>query len=56
MGPAIKQSQRPRWVVELMRWVTHDGQRFARSMSYAPLPDELVEPAEAKITSIRPVQ
>jgi phosphate transport system substrate-binding protein len=43
-------------VVDFLRWATHDGQRFPKSVSYAPLPDELVERVEAKINTIRPVQ
>jgi phosphate transport system substrate-binding protein len=43
-------------VVDFLRWVTHDGQNFASKVSYAPLPDELVERVDAKITTIRPAQ
>jgi phosphate transport system substrate-binding protein len=49
--PPVEQKR----VVDFLRWVTHDGQRFAKSTSYAPLPDELVALAEAKINSISPV-
>lgn len=39
-------------LVDFLWWATHDGQRSARDMNYAPLPSELVMRAEAKIRSI----
>jgi phosphate transport system substrate-binding protein len=44
-----------RQVVDFLLWATHDGQRFATDMAYAPLPPELVGRVEQKIQSIRAV-
>jgi phosphate transport system substrate-binding protein len=46
--PAAKQKT----VVDFLRWATHDGQQFAKNMSYAPLPVEIVERADKKLDSI----
>jgi phosphate transport system substrate-binding protein len=47
--PAATQRQ----VVDFLLWATHDGQRFATDMAYAPLPPELVGRVEQKAKSIR---
>jgi phosphate transport system substrate-binding protein len=47
--PAAKQ----RHVVDFLNWVVHDGQQFAKDMTYAPLPGELVKRAEEKIKLIK---
>jgi phosphate transport system substrate-binding protein len=39
-------------VVDFLHWVTHEGQRFAPDMTYAPLPEELVERVDQKLKSI----
>ena len=39
-------------LVDFMWWATHEGEKMAKDMSYAPLPAEVVKKAEAKITSI----
>ena len=39
-------------VVDFLHWATHDGQQFAKNMSYAPLPPAFVERAEKKIEAI----
>lgn len=39
-------------IVDYMWWGIHDGQKFCRDLQYAPLPDEIVKRAEAKINSI----
>jgi phosphate transport system substrate-binding protein len=46
--PADRHSQ----VVDFLWWATHDGQRFATDMAYAPLPPELVGRVEKKVQSI----
>jgi phosphate transport system substrate-binding protein len=43
-------------VVEFLQWATHEGQKFAKDMSFAPLPDELVKRVEQKLQSIRTVR
>jgi phosphate transport system substrate-binding protein len=50
--PAAQQKQ----VVDFLRWVTHEGQQSAGSMSFAPLPEELVRLADEKIKTIQAEQ
>ncbi len=46
-------AQQQKDIVDFLQWVTHDGQQFAGDDAYAPLPEELVERADAKIKSIK---
>jgi phosphate transport system substrate-binding protein len=39
-------------LVNFLWWATHDGEQMARDLLYAPLPQEVVQKAEAKINSI----
>src|SRR5437762_3006236 len=39
-------------VIDFVWWGIHDGEKFAKDLQYAPLPDEIVKRAEAKINSI----
>lgn len=39
-------------VVDFLWWGLHDGEKFAKDLLYAPLPDEIVKRAEQKINSI----
>jgi phosphate transport system substrate-binding protein len=39
-------------LVDFLWWATHDGQKMATDMTYAPLPDEVVKRTEAKIKAI----
>jgi phosphate transport system substrate-binding protein len=39
-------------LVDFLWWGIHDGEKFAKDLLYAPLPDEIVKRAEAKINSI----
>ncbi len=39
-------------LVRLLRWMTHEGQKYAEPMQYAPLSKKAVEKAEALIKSI----
>src|SRR5258708_5183707 len=39
-------------IVDFLWWGIHDGEKFAKDLLYAPLPDEIVKRAEAKINSI----
>jgi phosphate transport system substrate-binding protein len=41
-----------RELVDLIWWMTHDGQRFCKPLEYAPLPPEVVAKAERIIKSI----
>ncbi|OLE55466.1 MAG: phosphate ABC transporter substrate-binding protein PstS [Acidobacteria bacterium 13_1_20CM_3_53_8] len=41
-----------RALVDFLWWGIHDGENFASSLQYAPLPAEIVRRAEAKINSI----
>lgn len=39
-------------LVDFLWWGIHDGERFAKDLQYAPLPQEIVKRAEQKINSI----
>ncbi len=39
-------------LVDFLWWATHDGEKFAAPLHYAPLPEEVVKKVEAKINSI----
>ncbi len=39
-------------LVNFLWWGIHDGEQFAKDLQYAPLPDEIIKRAEAKINSI----
>ena len=39
-------------LVDFLWWGLHDGEKFARDLNYAPLPQEIIKRAEAKIDSI----
>lgn len=41
-----------RALVDFLWWALHDGTQYARSLSYAPLPDEVRQRAEQKLNSI----
>lgn len=41
-----------RAVTDLLWWVIHDGEKYARDLTYAPLPPEVVARAEEKVRSI----
>jgi phosphate transport system substrate-binding protein len=42
--------------VDFLQWITHDGQELAASLSYAPLPPELIARVEQKLQSIKAAQ
>jgi phosphate ABC transporter phosphate-binding protein len=39
-------------VVDFLRWVTHEGQAFAKDLHYAPLPEAIVKRVEKKLDAI----
>ena len=39
-------------VVNLLGWMTHEGQKYVEPLNYAPLPKAAVEKAEVLIKSI----
>ena len=43
-------------VSDFLHWITHDGQQFAKEMTYAPLPDELVRRVDERLKTITTVQ
>jgi phosphate transport system substrate-binding protein len=47
-----KDAAKGKALVDFVWWGIHDGERFAKDLQYAPLPDEVVKRAEAKINSI----
>ena len=40
-------------VVDVLRWVTHEGQPHAADLHYARLPDGLVKKVEKKLDEVR---
>ena len=47
-----KDAAKGKALVDFLWWGLHDGENFARELQYAPLPQEIVKRAEAKINSI----
>ena len=47
-----KDAAKGRALVDFLWWGIHDGEQFAKDLQYAPLPQEIVTRAEAKINSI----
>ena len=47
-----KDAARGKALVNFLWWGIHDGESFAKDLRYAPLPDDIVKRAEAKINSI----
>ena len=47
-----KDGEKGKALVDFLWWAIHDGEHFAKDLQYAPLPDEIVKRAEAKIGSI----
>jgi phosphate transport system substrate-binding protein len=47
-----KDAAKGKALVDFMWWGIHDGEKFAKELEYAPLPNEIVTRAEAKIKSI----
>lgn len=47
-----KNAQKGKALVDFLWWGIHDGEQFAKDLQYAPLPAEIVNRAEAKISSI----
>ncbi|HKC65936.1 MAG TPA: phosphate ABC transporter substrate-binding protein PstS [Pyrinomonadaceae bacterium] len=47
-----KDAAKGKALVDFLWWGIHDGEKFAKDLQYAPLPDEIVKRAEAKINSI----
>lgn len=39
-------------LADFLWWAIHDGEKFTKDLNYAPLPDEVVKKAEAKINSM----
>jgi phosphate transport system substrate-binding protein len=42
-----------KYIVEFLRWATHEGQKYAEELDYGPLPSSLVERVEQKLKRIR---
>jgi phosphate transport system substrate-binding protein len=49
----VKQPAKGKHVVDFLRWVTHDGQKFAEPLHYAALPDDLIKRIDAKLDAIK---
>ncbi len=47
-----KDSVKGKALVDFLWWGIHDGEQYAKDLQYAPLPEEIVKRAEAKINSI----
>jgi phosphate ABC transporter phosphate-binding protein len=42
-------------VTELLHWLTHDGQKYAATTAYAPLPEGLIERADQRLKLIKAI-
>jgi phosphate transport system substrate-binding protein len=47
-----KDARKGKALVDFLWWGIHDGEKYAKDLQYAPLPDEIVRRTEAKINSI----
>jgi len=47
-----KDAAKGKALVDFLWWGIHDGEKYAKDLLYAPLPDDVVKRAEAKINSI----
>ncbi|HEU0251938.1 MAG TPA: hypothetical protein VFR12_02825, partial [Pyrinomonadaceae bacterium] len=47
-----KDAAKGKSLVDFLWWGIHEGEAFAESLEYAPLPPDIVKKAEAKINSI----
>jgi phosphate transport system substrate-binding protein len=47
-----RDATRGKALVDFIWWGIHDGEKYAKDLQYAPLPEEVVKKAEAKINSI----
>jgi phosphate transport system substrate-binding protein len=47
-----KDAAKGKALVDFIWWGIHDGEKFAKDLQYAPLPNEVVKRAEAKLNSI----
>jgi phosphate transport system substrate-binding protein len=48
-----KDAAKGKAVVEFLWWATHDGQRLAADLHYAPLPEDIVKLCEKKLQSVQ---
>jgi len=48
-----KDSARGQALVNLLWWLTHDGQQYSKDLFYAPLPQQVVSKDEQKLSSIQ---
>ena len=49
---AQKDQAKGKALVDFLWWAIHEGETFAKPLQYAPLPEDIVKRAEAKINSI----
>src|SRR5215207_8182512 len=47
-----RDAQKGKALVDFLWWGIHEGENYAKDLQYAPLPDDIVKRAEAKINSI----
>lgn len=47
-----KDAAKGKALVDFLWWGIHDGEKFARDLQYAPLPEEIVKRAETKVNAI----
>ncbi|HYE65379.1 MAG TPA: phosphate ABC transporter substrate-binding protein PstS [Pyrinomonadaceae bacterium] len=47
-----KNAAKGKALVDFLWWGIHEGESYAKDLQYAPLPDEIIKRAEAKINSI----
>jgi phosphate transport system substrate-binding protein len=49
----IQAADKHQIVANFLHWVTHEGQQFTKERTYAPLPEEIVQRADAKLKLIK---
>ncbi len=49
----VKDPKKRKAIVEFLKWMIHDGQAYAKDLSYAPLPKEVVMKEESAILKIK---
>jgi phosphate transport system substrate-binding protein len=47
-----KDANKGKALIDFLWWGIHDGETFAKDLQYAPLPQEIIKRAEAKINSV----
>ena len=49
----VKSPAKGKAIVDFLRWATHEGQKYADELDYAPLPPVLIDLVEKKLMTIQ---